>query len=94
MAKVTTPNGDTLDVTSRGALAYYMREPGYTVEAEGEAEVEQVTVIEQTLATFDPADATVDEVLAYLDGASDEEHDRVIELERAGKARKGITGDE
>lgn len=43
---------------------------------------------------FDPSDHTVDEVTAYLDSADDAERDRVLAAERAGKSRKGITGDE
>lgn len=39
---------------------------------------------------FDPAAHKVDEVVAYLETASDEEKARVIEAEKAGKARKGI----
>lgn len=40
----------------------------------------------------DPADFTVDQVNAYLEEASEEEVDRVLEAERAGEARKGILG--
>lgn len=41
---------------------------------------------------YDPAEYTVDEVHAYLADHPDEA-DAVIAAERAGKARKGITGD-
>lgn len=43
---------------------------------------------------FNPADRTVGEVLAHLAEADDEERDRVLDLEREGKARKGVLGDE
>lgn len=42
---------------------------------------------------FDPADHTVAEVNAYLDTAEPAEQVRVLEAERAGKARKGILGE-
>lgn len=44
--------------------------------------------------TFEPGAHTVDEVLAYLEHAGDAERDRVLEVERVGKARKTILGDE
>lgn len=40
----------------------------------------------------DPADFTVDQVNAYLEEASEEEVDRVLDAEREGEARKGILG--
>lgn len=40
--------------------------------------------------TFDPADQTVDEVLAHLESADEDERNRVFDAERAGKARVGI----
>lgn len=42
---------------------------------------------------FDPSLHTVADVLAYLDSVDDTERARVIDAERAGKARKTITGD-
>lgn len=41
---------------------------------------------------FDPADHNVDEVLAYLEKADAKEFQRVVELEKAGKGRKGVLG--
>lgn len=38
----------------------------------------------------DPADFSVPGVVAALDGADDAEIQRVVELEAAGKARKGV----
>jgi hypothetical protein len=42
---------------------------------------------------FDPSEHTVAEVNEYLDANPDDE-DRVIEAERAGKARKALIGDD
>lgn len=42
-------------------------------------------------AEFDPTLHKVDDVIAYLVEADDDERARVIEAEAAGKARKGIT---
>lgn len=41
-------------------------------------------------AGFDPFRHTAGEVLAYLERADGSERDRVLELERAGKARKTV----
>jgi len=43
---------------------------------------------------YDPSAFTVDEVNAYLASADDAEVVRVLEAERAGKARKGILGED
>ena len=50
--------------------------------------------VEVPRRVFDPSNATVDEVLAHLDKSDDDERDRVLAAERAGKARKGILGEE
>lgn len=42
---------------------------------------------------YDPADYTVDEVQEYLDGADEEERERVLALERKGKNRKAFQQD-
>ena len=39
---------------------------------------------------LDPADFTIEQVVEYLELASDEERAKVIDAEKAGKARKGI----
>ena len=49
----------------------------------------QLLVVTATGA-FDPADAKVDEVLAYVSAADDAEKARVLEAEKAGKGRKKI----
>jgi hypothetical protein len=42
---------------------------------------------------YDPGDHTVEEVQKYLEQNPDQA-DAIVEMERAGKSRKGITGDE
>lgn len=41
---------------------------------------------------FDPTTHTVADVTAYLEKADDDERERVLALERAGKARVGVLG--
>jgi hypothetical protein len=55
------------------------------------AEIEEVQAQNEQ---YDPSDYTVDEVNEYLDGADEDEADRVLAAEQAGKNRKGIVGDE
>jgi hypothetical protein len=43
---------------------------------------------------FDPSDHTVAEVNVYLERADDDERDRVLAAERAGKARTGVLGND
>jgi hypothetical protein len=43
-------------------------------------------------AVFDPAVHTVDEVIAHLEGADDEERQRVLDAEADGKQRVTIAG--
>lgn len=71
--------------TSDPAKIQYFERHGYTVESEAPAD------------PFDPAKHNADEVLAYvaaIDDAEPEAHDaevvRVVEAERAGKARKSV----
>lgn len=48
---------------------------------------------ETTMQTGDdPGDFTVEQVQAHLDGADKDERTRVLDAERAGKARVGILG--
>jgi hypothetical protein len=65
---------------------------GYTIVApDSEPEtVEAATLPPQE--QFDPSQHTVAEVNAYLEDADPDEKARVLEQERAGKARKGILG--
>ncbi|MBP2583394.1 hypothetical protein J3A78_003872 [Streptomyces sp. PvR006] len=43
--------------------------------------------------SFDPGEHTAPDVLAYLADADEDERERVLTAEAAGKARKGILGD-
>lgn len=80
----------------RAAIEYFRRR-GYTltpeqVDEEGQAEPHTPDEGDEP---FDPSKHDVPEVLAYLDRHEDEdtrsaEFDRVIEAEKAGKARKTI----
>ena len=42
---------------------------------------------------FDPADHSVEEVKAYVEDATEEERQRVLDAERNGKARKTLLAD-
>jgi hypothetical protein len=42
---------------------------------------------------FDPSPHTVDEVRAHLEGADDRERRRVLDAERAGRARVSLVGE-
>lgn len=57
---------------------------------------EEVDEEVETDELYDPADYNVDEVLEYLtsEDITEEESARVLAAEKAGKARKGILGDE
>jgi len=81
MPKITTPTGDTFEETNPVALNYYRREDGYDVD-------------DTDPAAFDPAEHSVAEVNDYLEGASEDEQQRVLDAEAAGKARKGILGED
>lgn len=50
----------------------------------------------ESAGVFNPADHTVEEVTAYLNGLNqdDPERERILAAEAAGKARKSITGDQ
>ena len=58
--------------------------------AGADVEVPATDTDEPAEKLFDPADAKVDEVLAYIANADDAEKARVLEAEKAGKARKKI----
>lgn len=46
---------------------------------------------EESQEVYDPAEHTAPEVLEYLKGVGEQEAERVLESEQAGKNRKGIT---
>ena len=68
-------------------ISYFTRQ-GYTPVYEPQ-EGEPATA-------FNPSEHTVEEVTTYLNGLDpeDPERDRVLAAEAAGKARKGITGEQ
>lgn len=73
-------------------LKSYLERRGYKVQG-----VKKAPAKETTPATFNPGDATVEEVVEYLAGFDDgdpEKHDaevaRVLEAERAGKNRSTL----
>lgn len=63
-----------------------------SAEAEAKAKAEAGASGGGMSAGDDPADYTVAEVNAYLATADDDEHERVLDAEVAGKNRTGITG--
>lgn len=74
-------------------------ESGRVVEPErDDAETGAVAEPEPEPELFDPAEHTVSEVNAYLDGLDQDtdagivEFDRVIDAEKVGQNRKGIVG--
>lgn len=86
-------DGDVLTEESRPAVH---TEPGTDPDAANVYNVGQAPAhdtfakAEEPAKEFDPSKATVDEVLDYLDNADDEEVERVLAAEKAGKKRKGI----
>lgn len=81
----------------RGAIEYFRRR-GYQVTANVPADEveEQEPADDDPAEAFDPEAHNADEVIAYLEGLDrddsdgEAEFDRVIEAERAGKARKTV----
>lgn len=86
-------DADTLTEESRPAVH---TEPGTDPDAANVYNVGQAPAHdtfakqEEPAEEFDPSKATVDEVIAYLDGADDAEVERVLAAEADGKNRKGI----
>lgn len=65
------------------------------LEEEGKERVTLIEGLEEIASQFHPGEHNVPEVLAYLESdITPEEHERVIQEERDGKARKGILTDE
>lgn len=59
-------------------------------ERREQAEQQQAEQRHPEYGTFDPSAHGVDDVNAYLDQVDEDEQQRVLEAEEAGKARKGI----
>jgi hypothetical protein len=105
MAHVTLPDGRELDVDdSETTKLDYYRGEGATIEGVAEAVTFPVVFVggEEIVpppyvppGEYDPSQHTVPEVNDYLDSedVDDAERARVLGLEAAGEARKGILGD-
>ncbi|MBL1100141.1 hypothetical protein [Streptomyces coffeae] len=88
---------DDTDKAGRAALEYFRRH-GYGVAPANEQTEEEH--VQETGTTqrepgdgdeaFDPGEHSVDDVLAYLDTADEDETARVLDAEKNGKARKTI----
>jgi hypothetical protein len=77
-----TARADRLAAAGKGAKAEQATaDPG---------EARSVTPPSPATAAFDPGEHSVKDVLAYLDGADEDEAARVVAAETAGKARAGI----
>ncbi|MFD2792579.1 hypothetical protein ACFS27_03360 [Promicromonospora vindobonensis] len=97
---ITTPDGDPVPATDNvGRLAYYRRK-GYVIETvEAEPEADGGGEPQGDPVPFDPAEHSVAEVTAYLDGLDDTDTEahaaevtRVLEAERNGKNRSTLVG--
>ena len=64
-----------------------------TGEGQGVSDAEEVDGDADGNA-YDPGEHTAPEVLEYLETASDEERDRVLAAEKAGKARKTVLAED
>lgn len=57
---------------------------------EADAEADESEEVEEDVNQFDPSEANVVEVKAYLDGADEDERERVLAAEATGKNRSGV----
>lgn len=89
-----TPDGQAFQGDNRpGPGSYATNEPNHHLAlqlAGGYSIVDEEVVPAST--GFDPSAHTVDEVNDYVAHSDEAEQQRVMEAERAGKARKGILG--
>lgn len=81
-----TAQVDTGNDAGRAAYAYFER-AGYRISPVEDEAPEQAPAGGNL---FDPSEHNADEVMAYLESASLEEAERVVQDETDGKARKGI----
>ena len=70
-------------------LERWLRAAGYTIVDLDDPEAEELGAV-----AFDPSEHKVEEVLAYLAEADEDERARVPTLEADGQARKSILGKE
>lgn len=96
LATVVDNEGNEIDVTEVvGAAPENEETPDFGQSAAADAssaaqDVPAADTDEPAEKPFDPADAKVDEVLAYIANADEAERTRILEAEKAGKARKKI----
>ncbi|PWF25692.1 trigger factor [Ancrocorticia populi] len=96
LAKVVDSDGNELNVTDVvGEAAEGEEVPDFAAQpAKAAAPTAQTTEAEEPAAEstelFDPSTAKVDEVLAYASSVDDAERARILEAEKAGKARKSV----
>lgn len=97
LATVVDGEGNEIDVTEVvGAAPENEEVPDFSAQASAAdasgaaADVVDADSEEPAEKLFDPADAKVDEVLAYAANADDAERARILEAEKAGKARKSL----
>lgn len=70
-------------------LERWLRAAGYKIVDLDDPEAEELGAV-----TFNPSDHNVEDVLAYLADADEDERARVLTLEADGQARKSILGKE
>ncbi|ADH92282.1 trigger factor [Arcanobacterium haemolyticum] len=101
LAKVEDENGTVIDVTDILGEApegetvpdFSAQEKKVKVVAKSEKKADKVEEKAEATAEageFDPSAHKVDEVIAYIESADDAEKARVLDAEKAGKARKTI----
>lgn len=98
LAKVEDENGTVVDVTEILGEApegetvpdFSAQEKKVKVVAPKAKKAEKKAEATEAAGEFDPSAHKVDEVIAYLEAADDAEKARVLEAEKAGKARKTI----
>ncbi|USR79908.1 trigger factor [Arcanobacterium pinnipediorum] len=98
LAKVEDENGNAVDVNAilgdapEGETVpdFSAQEKKVKVTAKAEKKAEKADKAEAPAGDFDPSAHKVDEVVAYLESADEAEKVRVLEAEKAGKARKTI----
>lgn len=96
LTKVVDGEGNEIDVKEVVGEAPEGEEvPDFSAQpAKAAAPTAQTTESEEPAAEstelFDPSTAKVDEVLSYVGGVDDAERQRILEAEKAGKARKSL----
>ena len=68
----------------------FSAQPAATAAPTAETAESKTDTSSEAEALFDPATAKVDEVLAYAANVDEAERARILEAEKAGKARKSL----